>query len=152
MSNFCHFTRRIIRRLLGRILYTRVAVIWSPIWCFILILVWPCRIDCFPISTKPELLRLQLQLYSTRAQLFFFPPQGEKYTWYLLFQRGNNRVWHRAFSSFDIGDSVVKFRFNISDIFAVLMINFFVRRVDSHSFFSGYQPPPTLTTHYLNNI
>lgn len=38
--------------------------------------------------------------------------------------------------------AAVKFHFNISDIFAALMINFFVCRVGSPSFCHGYQPPP----------
>lgn len=36
----------------------------------------------------------------------------------------------------------MKFHFNISDIFAALMINFFVCRVGSPSSCHGYQPPP----------
>ncbi|KAF3705522.1 hypothetical protein EXN66_Car021213 [Channa argus] len=51
-------------------------------------------------------------------------------------------------ASVDTREPVVKLQFNISHIFAVLMINFFVCRVDSLRFSSGYQPPPTPAAHY----
>lgn len=59
-----------------------------------------------------------------------------------VFEGESCRRRRRAVACFDTGGAAVKFQFNISDIFAALMINFFVCRVGSPSFCQGYQPPP----------
>lgn len=102
-------------------------------------LVWRRRIDCFPISAHRELVRLQLQLYSGNffSSLSFLPRRRNKPT-ILVFLSGfflNSRRWQPALVASLAHRSLlaVKFQFNISDIFAALMINFFVCRVDSVS-------------------
>lgn len=89
-----------------------------------------------------QALRVALTAITTlfnQAQLF---QRWKIYRWYLYFSGGKTRRWHGTIAAFYFLQTVFKFHFNISDIFAMLMINFFVCRVDSLSF-SSWLPTPT---------
>lgn len=78
-----------------------------------------------------------------QAQLFF-PPEVQISAEILVFSGESLGAAAELVASLHAGDSLHKLQFNISHIFAVLMINFFVCRVDSLGF-SLWLPTPTRT-------